>query len=88
MKCMQGELAAMREQRAALEAALAADRAALAGQTAEALSEASAEAFLAKVCLLGPALKRIYLLVGRIPCKRLPHVSCGATQLGLVVAAQ
>ncbi|BDA49326.1 probable kinetochore protein spc7 at C-terminar half [Coccomyxa sp. Obi] len=46
---LQGELAAMREQRAALEAALAADRAAQAGQTAEALTEASADAFLAKV---------------------------------------
>ena len=46
---MQAELGAMREQRAALEAALAADRAAQAGQTAEALTEAAAEAFLAKV---------------------------------------
>jgi hypothetical protein len=45
----QAELDALREQRAALEAALAADQAAQVGQTADDLSEASAETFLAKV---------------------------------------
>lgn len=86
---MQAELGAMRGQRAVLEAALAADRAAQAGQTAEALTEASAEAFLAKVRLLGPG-SEIYTLFfpslegvrACAPWKRHLHFLCEATQTG------